>query len=412
MQTPSVLPTFNATPAPAPTRQADTSAPDQQFNQMLTRQMNERDAVKAPTRQPDVIKSGVAKNDSADAGNAARSTSSNAAVAPKADPAAAPAAPPPSNTSAAAGKADGKDKSSAAKSGKNDADPSIATAGTDATLAASAAIMALVANAAQADARPAPATLNASNANAADPSRALTGDRLSGARSEGKLLPDATLAELGGKGDAAGTHETGSAEAGTLFDRVLKTAGGRDGEGAANLIPLSAVIGGENNAVQSIVPPWQANPVELAPLPGIHPGNTLAPPVGTDAWDQTLGQRVVWMAAGAEQSASLTLNPPDLGPMQVVLHVSNGQADASFFSAQPEVRQALEAAMPKLREMLGQAGVSLGQTSVSAGNPGSGGDARPGARGNQGGTGANEAVISSSGVRGFSSGNGLVDTFA
>src|SRR5512139_1087829 len=65
----------------------------------------------------------------------------------------------------------------------------------------------------------------------------------------------------------------------------------------------------------------------------------LAPTVGTTAWGHALGEKLVWMASGSQQSASLTLNPPNLGPLQIVLHVTNDQATASFFSAQPEVRQ-------------------------------------------------------------------------
>ncbi|MEG1325301.1 MAG: flagellar hook-length control protein FliK, partial [Janthinobacterium sp.] len=86
------------------------------------------------------------------------------------------------------------------------------------------------------------------------------------------------------------------------------------------------------------------------------PADKLTGRVGSPAWDQQLGQKVVWMAAGGDQSATLTLNPPDLGPVQVVLTVTNDQADAAFMSAQPEVRQALEAAMPRLREMMSEAG--------------------------------------------------------
>lgn len=99
------------------------------------------------------------------------------------------------------------------------------------------------------------------------------------------------------------------------------------------------------------------------------PGEKLTPKVGTPAWDQALGQKIVWMAAGSQQSASLTLNPPDLGPLQVVLHVTNDQANATFISAHPDVRHALEAALPKLREMMGDAGIQLGQSTVSAGTP-------------------------------------------
>jgi flagellar hook-length control protein FliK len=73
------------------------------------------------------------------------------------------------------------------------------------------------------------------------------------------------------------------------------------------------------------------------------------------------------MVGGGEQSATLELNPPDLGPLQVVLNVSNDSASASFTSAQPEVRAALEAAMPRLREMMSEAGIQLGEATVSAG---------------------------------------------
>ncbi len=92
----------------------------------------------------------------------------------------------------------------------------------------------------------------------------------------------------------------------------------------------------------------------------------LTPNVGTPAWDQALGQKVTWMTAGGLQNATLTLNPPDLGPLQVVLSVSNSHAVAAFTAHQPEVRQALENAIPKLREMLGQAGIQLGECSVGS----------------------------------------------
>jgi len=95
----------------------------------------------------------------------------------------------------------------------------------------------------------------------------------------------------------------------------------------------------------------------------------LTPTVGTTAWSQALGEKIVWMAAGAQQTATLTLNPPNLGPLQIVLNISNDQATASFFSAQPEVRQALEAAFPRLREMMNEAGIELGQATVSADTP-------------------------------------------
>jgi len=147
--------------------------------------------------------------------------------------------------------------------------------------------------------------------------------------------------------------------------------------------------------------------------------NSLTPQVGSTAWDQALGQKVVWMAGGGQQSASLTLNPPDLGPMQVVLNVTNSHATVTFTSAQPEVRQALENAMPKLREMLGDAGIQLGQASINSGSPQQQNTAsQQSSSGNSSHTSGNtiDAIetTASTIVRAspISSGLGLVDTFA
>jgi len=144
----------------------------------------------------------------------------------------------------------------------------------------------------------------------------------------------------------------------------------------------------------------------------------LTPQVGTAGWDQALGQKVVWMVAGAQQSATLSLNPPDLGPLQIVLNVSHSHATATFTAAQPEVRQALEAALPKLREMLGDAGIQLGQATVGSGNPnsnwGSGGQqSQPGAAHAADAVGEALATpLRTSRIQAASGGHGLVDTFA
>lgn len=108
---------------------------------------------------------------------------------------------------------------------------------------------------------------------------------------------------------------------------------------------------------------------EAVPFAADPAASRLAPAVGTPAWGQALGDKLVWMASGAQQTASLTLNPPNLGPLQVVLDVKNDQATASFYAAQPEVRQALESALPRLREMMTEAGIQLGQATVSADTP-------------------------------------------
>ena len=47
--------------------------------------------------------------------------------------------------------------------------------------------------------------------------------------------------------------------------------------------------------------------------------------------------------------------------------MTNDHATVTFSSATPEVRQALEDAMPKLREMMSESGIALGNATVNDG---------------------------------------------
>lgn len=155
---------------------------------------------------------------------------------------------------------------------------------------------------------------------------------------------------------------TGKAEPGKLAIDAQLAATARAGTAVAE-----ATIKETPADLSRLATQLQPGALQQAAAAVAVPADKLTGRVGTPAWDQQLGQKVVWMAAGGDQSATLTLNPPDLGPVQVVLTVTNDQADAAFMSAQPEVRQALEAAMPRLREMMSEAGIAFGSATVSAG---------------------------------------------
>lgn len=95
--------------------------------------------------------------------------------------------------------------------------------------------------------------------------------------------------------------------------------------------------------------------------------NTINVYPGKAGWDQAISQKVVWMVGAGEQSATLTLNPPDLGPLQVVINVQNDKADTTFISDNAEVRQALQDGISNLREKMSESGIQLGQANVSSG---------------------------------------------
>ena len=116
----------------------------------------------------------------------------------------------------------------------------------------------------------------------------------------------------------------------------------------------------------------------LATAAAIHGGSAPAPQlthaavaaldarVGERGWDQGLGDKLIWMAGQKHSVAELHLNPPDLGPLKITLTLNDDQASAQFVSAHAQVREALEAAMPRLREMLADSGITLGNADVSA----------------------------------------------
>ncbi|GGX19401.1 flagellar hook-length control protein FliK [Undibacterium macrobrachii] len=122
----------------------------------------------------------------------------------------------------------------------------------------------------------------------------------------------------------------------------------------------------ETQAKQEVINTTQVATIKPQNLATPMISDHIAPRVGTKGWDQAVGQKIVWMVAGGEQSAQLTLNPPDLGPVQVVLSISDNFVDASFVSSHLDVREAIESAAPKLREMMENAGISLSGFSVSA----------------------------------------------
>ncbi len=94
---------------------------------------------------------------------------------------------------------------------------------------------------------------------------------------------------------------------------------------------------------------------------------SVAAPVASPAWGNEVGQKIVWMSQSDQHVAELHLNPPNLGPMEVKLTVNGDQATVQFVSQHHEVRAALESALPRLREMMQDNGISLGNATVDSG---------------------------------------------
>ncbi|PKM12312.1 MAG: hypothetical protein CVV13_05975 [Gammaproteobacteria bacterium HGW-Gammaproteobacteria-3] len=88
-------------------------------------------------------------------------------------------------------------------------------------------------------------------------------------------------------------------------------------------------------------------------------------PLAHPQWQQELGDRVLWMNDKAVPFAELKLNPQHLGPVSIRIDMDKDQASVTFTAQQGAVRDAIEAAVPKLREMLGAQQLNLVDVTVS-----------------------------------------------
>ncbi len=88
-------------------------------------------------------------------------------------------------------------------------------------------------------------------------------------------------------------------------------------------------------------------------------------PLGSPDWSEVAAKRIVWMVTNGMKTAQLQLNPRDLGPVDIQINLSKDQASINFSSQHMVVREALEASLPRLREMFEGTGVNLEDVNVS-----------------------------------------------
>ncbi len=191
---------------------------------------------------------------------------------------------------------------------------------------------------------------NITGAAANDPATAITGagaaigdSRASGAELWASRAQASAVAQTGA--DLAANETMPAGAAGAIHDA---------GAGSS---PPPAFMHNLQPAAGAATTP--AAPVQMhVPTPLDHP-----------AWGQALGQKLVWMVADKQHVAELHVNPPHLGPLDIKLTVDGNETTAVFTSPYAEVRQVLEAALPRLREVLADSGIMLGNASVTADSP-------------------------------------------
>ena len=266
---------------------------------------------------------------------------------------------------------------------------------------------------------------------------ALTGDSGKKSLQNSGLLP--TLLADGRKGS-----QTGGRQAGTGFAAAL--AGNATPHASADLAAgtntgahvadgLVAQLQARQSLTGALVPDGKAlSAAQAGDADGLHALTNLGPPhvgqraagvaqsglqlpvatpAGREAWAEDVGNQVRWMLGRAESKAELVLTPPNMGKLEVSITLNGDQTTAQFVASSQAARDALEQALPRLREILQQAGISLGQTNVStSGEQGAGGEGS--GRGARGGRGIETSAETSEGTSPntwLRQHDGMVDTF-
>jgi len=118
-----------------------------------------------------------------------------------------------------------------------------------------------------------------------------------------------------------------------------------------------------SSAIPAAMPSMLTNNISTGTSP------TINTPLGNNGWADEFSQKISWISTKQNQVAELHLNPPNLGPLDVVLKISDNQATILFTSPHGAVRDAVENALPKLREILADNGIMLGNTTISDQSP-------------------------------------------
>ena len=162
---------------------------------------------------------------------------------------------------------------------------------------------------------------------------------LTGDRALAELEPD-MLDELSTRSERAPQAETA---------RVVTDAriAERPVVGLTSLSPTSESLAHRATPTESIN---ESVPRERQPLAG----------------DMATHIRVLKTQGGGE--ARLNLNPAELGRMSITVITESGETKVAFVVETASARQAIENALPRLREMLEQAGLSLSDSEVAEGH--------------------------------------------
>ncbi|KTD65220.1 flagellar hook-length control protein FliK [Legionella spiritensis] len=83
-------------------------------------------------------------------------------------------------------------------------------------------------------------------------------------------------------------------------------------------------------------------------------------------WSEQFNQQIVWLGQQKINSAHIRLNPQDFGPLEVNISINKEDASLSIATHSTHVRDLIEQAIPRLKDMLAEQGVNLTEVTIES----------------------------------------------
>ncbi|NVK01126.1 MAG: flagellar hook-length control protein FliK [Oceanospirillaceae bacterium] len=150
-----------------------------------------------------------------------------------------------------------------------------------------------------------------------------------------------------------------------LMQQVAQASAGDDSSKGAAAETQSSLA----KTSASVAPAADA-PGRLVPAAAQTSVSTAVPPQALNRmqqanWGQKLGERSLMMVQHGPRVAFVQLDPPELGALQVRVHLQHGdQVSLNITAPNAAVKEVLEQHLPRLREMFAEQGLNLSQSDV------------------------------------------------
>ncbi|HRD68741.1 MAG TPA: flagellar hook-length control protein FliK [Legionella sp.] len=93
---------------------------------------------------------------------------------------------------------------------------------------------------------------------------------------------------------------------------------------------------------------------------------TISAEMNHSDWPDQFSERIVWLGKQEINSAQIKLHPENLGPLEINIKVTKDDASINIGSHNAQVRDVVEQALPKLREMMEAQGLNLAEVNIGA----------------------------------------------